>query len=163
MKIVFFKVTIPIRTPIQDSLNAVDEFNIKEKAIAILYETQDRFFKEIQNIYNFYSEKLIQEFANYNPKKPQYNDEFDAALLPQENHLCWIYNRLIVVHRENPNVDYMLKLRDIILKENKKQFTLEDIRKIYVNGILDNQNLSVTPENCQITFDMHLINVEKKQ
>lgn len=46
---------------------------------------------------------------------------------------------------------------------NPKQFTLEDMRKIYVNGILDNQNLLVTPETCQITFDMHLRNVEKKQ
>jgi len=47
--------------------------------------------------------------------------------------------------------------------DNPKQFTLEDMRKIYVNGILDNQNLLVTPETCQITFDMHLRNVEKKQ
>jgi len=45
--------------------------------------------------------------------------------------------------------------------DNPKQFTLEDMRKIYVNGILDNQNLLVTPETCQITFDMHLRNVKK--
>lgn len=30
------------------------------------------------------------------------------------NHLEWIYYRLINVHKENPNVDYMLKFDDII-------------------------------------------------
>lgn len=30
------------------------------------------------------------------------------------NHLEWIYHRLINVHKENPNVDYMLKFDDII-------------------------------------------------
>lgn len=53
--------------------------------------------------------------------------------------------------------------KDKSANDVEKQFTLEDMRKIYVNGILDNQNLLVTPETCQITFDMHLRNVEKKQ
>ena len=52
--------------------------------------------------------------------------------------------------------------KDKSANDVEKQFTLEDMRKIYVNGILDNQNLLVTPETCQITFDMHLRNVEKK-
>ena len=30
------------------------------------------------------------------------------------NHLEWIYYRLIYVHKENPNVDYMLKFGEII-------------------------------------------------
>lgn len=36
---------------------------------------------------------------------------------PQETkHLEFIYNRLIYIHNENPNVDYMLKMKDIIDK-----------------------------------------------
>jgi len=102
----FFKVTIPIGTPIQDSLNAVDEF-FKQKPV------------------NF-PELTSREKALY--KIIEMRREFDESA---------------------NNVE--------------KQFTLEDMRKIYVNGILDNQNLLVTPETCQITFDMHLRNVEKKQ
>jgi hypothetical protein len=35
---------------------------------------------------------------------------------PKENkqHLEWIYNRLIEIHNENPNYDYMLKFKEII-------------------------------------------------
>ena len=35
------------------------------------------------------------------------------------NHLEWIYNRLIHVHGENDNYDYMIKLKEIVklLKE----------------------------------------------
>ena len=102
----FFKVTIPIGTPIQDSLNAVDEF-FKQKPV------------------NF-PELTSREKALY--KIIEMRREFDESA-----------------------------------NDNPKQFTLEDMRKIYVNGILDNQNLLVTPETCQITFDMHLRNVEKKQ
>lgn len=31
-----------------------------------------------------------------------------------KNHLEWIYERLIHVHKENPNYDYMLKFKEII-------------------------------------------------
>jgi hypothetical protein len=30
------------------------------------------------------------------------------------NHLQWEYDRMINVHNENPNYDYMIKFRDII-------------------------------------------------
>jgi len=100
----FFKVTIPIGTPIQDSLNAVDEF-FKQKPV------------------NFPS-LTSREKAMY--KIIEMRREFDKSA-----------------------------------NDNPKQFTLEDMRKIYVNGILDNQNLLVTPETSQITFDMHLRNIEK--
>ena len=39
--------------------------------------------------------------------------EYDRYLLDVENHLCWIYNRLIAEYGENPNFDYMHKLREI--------------------------------------------------
>lgn len=31
-----------------------------------------------------------------------------------QEHLKWIYDRLILVHNENPNVDYMVRFRKII-------------------------------------------------
>jgi hypothetical protein len=39
--------------------------------------------------------------------------EYEKYLLDQENHLCWVYNRLIVVYGESPLFDYMHKLREI--------------------------------------------------
>jgi hypothetical protein len=35
-------------------------------------------------------------------------------------HLEWIYGRLVDVHNENPNYDYILKFKSIIEKFKKK-------------------------------------------
>jgi len=35
------------------------------------------------------------------------------------NHLDWMYNRMIHVHNENPNYDYMVKFKEIINKFKK--------------------------------------------
>jgi hypothetical protein len=32
-------------------------------------------------------------------------------------HLLWIYSRLIEVHGENPNIDYMIRFKQILDKE----------------------------------------------
>jgi hypothetical protein len=38
-----------------------------------------------------------------------------VGLLPKDKeHLQWLYNRLVNVHGENPNYDYMLKFQEII-------------------------------------------------
>lgn len=34
--------------------------------------------------------------------------------MKDRQHLLWIYNRMIEVHKENPNYDYMIKFRDIL-------------------------------------------------
>lgn len=34
----------------------------------------------------------------------------------EQEHLNWMYNRLISVHGENPNYDYMLKMNKILTK-----------------------------------------------
>ena len=41
------------------------------------------------------------------------------------NHLKWIYNRLINVHLENKNNDYMLKFNEIIQSLNQEYIELE--------------------------------------
>lgn len=38
-------------------------------------------------------------------------------------HINWMYNRLTSVHKENPNVDYMISFKEII----DKQLTLCDV------------------------------------
>jgi hypothetical protein len=38
----------------------------------------------------------------------------------EENHLEWIYNRMIYVHGENKNYDYMIKFKNIIEQLKKK-------------------------------------------
>ena len=34
-------------------------------------------------------------------------------------HLKWIYGRMVHVHKENENLDYMIKFREIIHNEGK--------------------------------------------
>ena len=34
--------------------------------------------------------------------------------MSDNEHLEWMYNRLIEVHDENPNIDYMLRMNSII-------------------------------------------------
>ena len=38
----------------------------------------------------------------------------EEYLSQDKKHLKWIYERLIEVHKENPNYDYMLKFKKII-------------------------------------------------
>jgi hypothetical protein len=50
----------------------------------------------------------------------KYNTGVDivyVSLFPKDKeHLQWIYNRLVNVHGEDPNYDYMLKFKEIINK-----------------------------------------------
>jgi hypothetical protein len=46
------------------------------------------------------------------------------------NHLCWIYNRLIL-HNENPNYDYMIKLHEIALNYIENPYSEEDMFKCF--------------------------------
>lgn len=79
----------------------------------------------------------------------------ESNYIDNENHLCWIFNRLIS-YGENPNFDYMIKLKqiadkykesqEIIDKSNKPQppmnFCVEitDENKIVLNSIWKNFN-----------------------
>jgi len=38
-------------------------------------------------------------------------------------HLEWIYNRMIVVHKENPKYDYMLKFKEILQGQKHKLYS----------------------------------------
>jgi hypothetical protein len=44
----------------------------------------------------------------------QFNAGEGGGMSNNQKHLEWIYNRLVSIHKENPNVDYMLRLRRII-------------------------------------------------
>jgi hypothetical protein len=43
------------------------------------------------------------------------------------NHLQWIYDRLINVHNENKNVDYMLAFNRILSKLKEREFAKKDL------------------------------------
>ena len=45
-------------------------------------------------------------------------------------HLKWIYERMVYVHKERTDVDYMLKFKDIL---NQEDFALS-IKKLQDNG-----------------------------
>lgn len=40
-------------------------------------------------------------------------------------HLTWIYERLVHVHNENPNLDYMIRLKQIVDKNDTTQNVIE--------------------------------------
>jgi hypothetical protein len=54
-----------------------------------------------------------------------------------KQHLRFIYNRMVEIHGENPNVDYMLKFNEIIGKEptimpkSDKPFSLEQLTEMH--------------------------------
>lgn len=54
-------------------------------------------------------------------------------------HINWMYNRLTSVHKENPNVDYMIRFKEII----DKQLTLCGVVKSFVcpNGCGQNGDM----------------------
>ena len=41
--------------------------------------------------------------------------------MSDKEFLTWIYNRMIEVHGENPRVDYMLKLRELLNNQNDRK------------------------------------------
>lgn len=54
------------------------------------------------------------------------------------NHLEWIYNRLIYVHGENPNVDYMIKLKAI---SDSFHYTEEEVKQLIILALKEDWNL----------------------
>ena len=39
--------------------------------------------------------------------------------MQNQNFLQWIYDRLVVMHKENPHYDYMIKLKEIVDRDNE--------------------------------------------
>ena len=68
--------------------------------------------------------EIVQSLAQRADKRDNLPDQI-AKIIPtkksiysdkDKHHLKWIYNRLINVHDEDPNYDYMLKFKEIIDK-----------------------------------------------
>jgi hypothetical protein len=74
-----------------------------------------------------FAEKLARAFDNDNYKALM-DLVIDGAKWQAERmyseedlkHLEWIYDRIVNVHNENPNYDYMLKFKSIIEQFKKK-------------------------------------------
>jgi hypothetical protein len=71
--------------------------------------------------------------AGFNTHKELVKDKLlSTQLYSNENHLEWIYNRLIEVHGENSNYDYMIKFKEIIQSlQPKTEWEVE-----FINGKL---------------------------
>lgn len=59
------------------------------------------------------------------------------------NHLRWIKTRLVEIHGENPNVDYMLCLDSVIDEMNLAYETLKLIANVYPRLMDDDRNRRV--------------------
>ena len=63
-----------------------------------------------------------------------------------KEHLTFIYNRMIEIHGENPNVDYMLRFDSIIgdkpinLAKSDKIYFHQDLHELFVEGIMPEKN-----------------------
>jgi len=135
------------------------------------FKLQNRFFSRKPIV--FVDGKLetdnpqIIEFLSQHPMCKKEHPEFQRfvmtpkGLVPMSDEISNMIDKGEFKTWYSTSAEEVNKRFDKSANNNPKQFTLEDMRKIYVNGILDNQNLLVTPETCQITFDMHLRNVEK--
>ena len=58
-------------------------------------------------------------------------------------HINWMYNRLTSVHKENPNLDYMMRFKEII----DQQLTLTDVgnRRELLSDLIDFSNNNAPP------------------
>jgi hypothetical protein len=127
------------------------EFKVSEY---IMFNNEELFLRvhsgEIttHQLYLIILEKGFPEPTETVEYKKKYNNDLDYLLIPECNYLGFIYNTLLTVHCENPNIDYMLKLRDIVLKENAKIYDLEDMRKCFI----DSQSHTFNPFNKKIAY-----------
>ena len=75
-----------------------------------LEEASSRYFKELSPDISFL--KAVEFGAKWQAER-MYSEE-------DINHLQWIYDRLYLIHNENPNYDYMTKFKKIIEQFKKK-------------------------------------------
>ena len=145
----FFKVTIPIGTPIQDSLNAVDEFFKQKTEIGnkiISEEKEKELFLNNQFLQDFLDKcnnlKILQ---NFKTKCVKYQNYEYATKFRQK-----VWDILVTLSTEkliDLVQDGTIELSDMSravgrkkdksANDNPKQFTLEDMRKAYFTAVVD--------------------------
>ncbi len=104
------------------------QYTVIENKLATLYKNQEQILKAIKLLNNqnkeISKEELTPEQAiiKWCEETSKLQQEQDKNMYNEEdfNHLEWIYNRLISVHNESPNYDYMLKFKSLI-KEFKNK------------------------------------------
>lgn len=90
---------------------------------------------------------------------------YDDYLLDVENHLCWIYNRLISAHGENPNFDYMHKLYEIAVGYNPEYMLTKKYQEKVAEKIINKNYESANSEKKQKSVEQQafdMIYPEKK-
>jgi hypothetical protein len=125
-------------TPIQETIENIKleevlgssmcQYTVIENKLATLYKNQEQILKAIKLLNNqnkeISKEELTPEQAiiKWCKETSKLQQEQDKNMYNEEdfNHLEWIYNRLISVHNENPNYDYMLKFKSLIKQFKNK-------------------------------------------
>ena len=89
-----------------------------DKADLALQEAMDRTLSQI----------TIPEVFKENEWRKQTNPKIEETCeqLSKSKHLEVILNRMIEVHKENPNTDYMIKLKNIIQEEKETEERFKD-------------------------------------
>jgi len=108
---------IPSGNHIEDSINSgLKAFSIINEVMKEATERKEELLK-----FDMLEEKIQKIYSEY--------------FLDINNHLCWIYNRLIEVHKVNPDFDYMHKLREIATSYNSEnKYNKEDMRIAFYQG-----------------------------
>lgn len=102
------------------------------KNVNLYDELCEWFSQKIDRTLSFsLAQELESIFLKYHESsKEKEFSKYESYLIDESNHLTWMYNRLICVYGENPNFDYMQKLRKIALSHNPQaKYTEEDLRK----------------------------------
>jgi hypothetical protein len=96
------------------------------------FDFEKKELKKIEQEPTNYKKQLMDEttdlIKDYITQKPA--DRIESTphnyITPNQQFFQWIYDRLIYVHNENPNVDYMLSLKERIENMQKPTWSEED-------------------------------------
>ena len=124
-----------INKPLSEIEELLFGYNVEElvekdiKSVWSSYGKPNGIMSEPRNLNRGHQESWLKGF---NAHKELVKARFlSTQLYSNENHLEWIYNRLIEVHGENSNYDYMIEFKKIIQSLQPTEWDVE-----FINGKL---------------------------
>jgi hypothetical protein len=102
------------------------QYTVIENKLAILYKNQEQILKAIKLLSNQNEETPKEELSpedlmiKWCEETSKNKNILEVVANKDElNHIEWIYSRMVNIHNENENYDYMVKFKNIIEKLNK--------------------------------------------
>lgn len=96
------------------------QYTVIENKLAILYKNQEQILKAIKLLSNQNEETPKDLMIKWREETSKNKNILEVAANKDElNHIEWIYRRMVNIHNENENYDYMVKFKNIIEKLNK--------------------------------------------